>query len=195
MAPWSRSAVSGSDRPDRVLALAEELGLGLFPTYLEGDHLLGVNGAVERYGGEDFAMPEDALADISEVQERLTEMAAAVPLDEPWRASEAAAWDAQTVDAWLVANAKTENGLGYWRTMVPALFSADTAEMSLLHFLFYCRSGAPSTGSSPPTAGLRRAVWWAVRSSSRCGSPSGWATLCGSASLSRPSARTAGSWR
>ena len=25
--------------------------------------------------------------------------------------------------------------------MVPALFSADTAEMSLLHFLFYCRSG------------------------------------------------------
>jgi monoamine oxidase len=45
------------------------------------------------------------------------------------------------VDAWLVANAKTENGLGYWRTMVPALFSVDTAEMSLLHFLFYCRLG------------------------------------------------------
>ncbi len=126
---------------ERVLALAEELGLGLFPTYLEGDHLLGANGVVERYGGEDFALPEDALADISEVQKRLTEMATGVPLDEPWRAPEAAAWDAQTVDAWLVANAKTENGLGYWRTMVPALFSADTAEMSLLHFLFYCRSG------------------------------------------------------
>jgi monoamine oxidase len=97
---------------NRVLALAEELGLGLFPTYLEGDHLLGANGVVERYGGEDFALPEDALADISEVQERLTEMAAGVPLDEPWRASEAAAWDAQTVDAWLVANTKTETGLG-----------------------------------------------------------------------------------
>ena len=126
---------------DRVLALAEELGLELFPTYLEGDHLLAVNGAVERYGGEDFALPEDALADVSEVQERLTEMASNVPLDAPWRAAEASAWDAQTLDAWLVANAKTENGLGYWRTMVPALFSADTAEMSLLHFLFYCRSG------------------------------------------------------
>jgi monoamine oxidase len=126
---------------DRVLALAEELGLGLFPTYLEGDHLLGANGVVERYGGEDFALPEDTLADISEVQERLTEMAAGVPLDEPWRASEVAAWDAQTLDAWLVANAKTKTGLGYWRTMVPALFSAEAAEMSLLHFLFYCRSG------------------------------------------------------
>src|ERR687897_976499 len=86
-------------------------------------------------------MPGDALADVAEMQERFKEMAAEVPLEEPWRAAEAAAWDAQTVDAWLVANSKTKAGLGYWRTLVPALFSAETAEMSLLHFLFYCRSG------------------------------------------------------
>ena len=126
---------------DRVLALAEELGVGLYPTYEEGEHLLAVNGDIKRYGGEDFALPEDVLADIGETQERLEEMASTVPLEKPWRATEAAAWDAMTVDAWLVANTKTETGLGYWRTMVPALFSADTAEMSLLHFLFYCRSG------------------------------------------------------
>jgi monoamine oxidase len=126
---------------DRVLALAEELGVGLFPTYVEGEHFLAVDGNVERYGGDDFALPEDALADVGETQQRLQEMASTVPLDEPWRAAEAAAWDAQTVDAWLVANAKTETGLGYWRTLVPALFSAEAAEMSLLHFLFYCRSG------------------------------------------------------
>src|SRR3712207_9531075 len=46
---------------DRVLALAEELGVGLFPTYLEGDHFLAMDGAVKRYGGDDFALPEDAL--------------------------------------------------------------------------------------------------------------------------------------
>jgi len=68
-------------------------------------------------------------------------MAAEVPLDEPWRAQNADTWDAQTLDSWLVANAKTEVGLVYWRTLVPALFSAEPAEMSLLHFLFYCRSG------------------------------------------------------
>jgi monoamine oxidase len=126
---------------ERALALAEELGVGLFPTYLEGDHFLAVGGAVKRYGGDDFALPGDALADVAETQERLEEMAAEVPLDEPWRAAEAAAWDAQTVDAWLVANSKTEVGLGYWRTLVPALNSAEASEMSLLHFLFYCRSG------------------------------------------------------
>jgi monoamine oxidase len=126
---------------DAVLALAEELGVGLFPTYIEGDHFLAMDGNVRRYGGEDFALPADALADVAETQERFKEMAAEVPLDEPWRAAEAAAWDAQTVDAWLVANSKTEVGLGYWRTLVPVLFSAEAAEMSLLHFLFYCRSG------------------------------------------------------
>jgi monoamine oxidase len=126
---------------DRVLALAEELGVGLFPTYVEGEHFLAVGGNVERYGGDDFALPEDALADVGETQQRLQEMAAEVPLDEPWRAENADTWDAQTLDSWLVANAKTEVGLVYWRTLVPALFSAEPAEMSLLHFLFYCRSG------------------------------------------------------
>ena len=126
---------------DRVMALAEELGVGLFPTYAEGEHFLAVNGAVKRYGGDDFALPEDALADVGETQQRLEEMASSVPLEKPWRATEAAAWDAQTLDTWLVANSKTEIGLRYWRTLVPALFSAEASEMSLLHFLFYCRSG------------------------------------------------------
>jgi monoamine oxidase len=126
---------------DRVMALAEELGVGLFPTYAEGEHFLAVNGAVKRYGGDDFALPEDALADVGETQQRLEEMASSVPLEKPWRATEAAGWDAQTLDTWLVANSKTEIGLRYWRTLVPALFSAEASEMSLLHFLFYCRSG------------------------------------------------------
>src|SRR5919107_3821784 len=126
---------------DRVLALAEELGLRLFPTYAEGEHFLTLDGAVKRYVGEDFALPEDASADVEEAWERLQEMADEVPLEEPWSAENADTWDAQTLDSWLVANSKTETALGYWRTMVPALFSAEAAEMSLLHFLFYCRSG------------------------------------------------------
>src|SRR5215211_7990507 len=64
---------------DRVLALAEELGVGLFPTYVEGEHFLGVGGNAERYGGDDFALPEDALADVGEMQQRLQEMADEIP--------------------------------------------------------------------------------------------------------------------
>src|ERR671921_2334735 len=45
---------------DRVLALAEELGVGLFPTYIGGEHFLAVDGSVEGYGGEDFDLPGEA---------------------------------------------------------------------------------------------------------------------------------------
>ena len=93
---------------DRVLALAGELGVGVFPTYIEGDHLLAVDGEVRRYGGDDFALPEDALADVGGTQQRLARMAAEVPLDEPWRAPQAAAWDAQTLETWLVVNSETD---------------------------------------------------------------------------------------
>ena len=143
---------------ERVLALAGELRIDLFPTYIEGEHFLAVDGEVKRYGGDDFALPEDALADVGETQQRLAQMVTEVPLDRPWRAENAKTWDAQTLDAWLAANSETEVGLGYWRTLVPALFSAEASEMSLLHFLFYCRSGARSTGSSPPAAAPRRAA-------------------------------------
>jgi monoamine oxidase len=84
---------------DRVLALAEELGVGLFPTYIEGEHFLAIDGNVERYGGEDFALPENASADVAGAWERLQQMAAEVPLDEPWRAANADTCDAQTLDS------------------------------------------------------------------------------------------------
>src|ERR687889_87517 len=45
---------------DRVLALAEELGVGLFPTYTEGEHFLALDGEVKRFGGGDFPLPGDA---------------------------------------------------------------------------------------------------------------------------------------
>src|SRR5918993_3453012 len=59
---------------DRVLSLAEELGVGLFPTYIQGEHFLAVDGEVKHYGGDDFALPKDALADVGEAQQRLQEM-------------------------------------------------------------------------------------------------------------------------
>ena len=126
---------------DRVLALADELGVGTFPSYEEGDNLLGVDGGARRWADETFGLDEEALIDVAETQAALEAMAATVPLDAPWDAPDARELDAQTVESWLVANMKTETGLRFWRTLIPAIFSADTDQMSLLHFLFYVHSG------------------------------------------------------
>jgi monoamine oxidase len=126
---------------DRVLALADELGVGTFPSYDEGDHLLGIGGGTRRWQGEGYGLDEQALIDVAATQATLEALAATVPLDTPWDAPNARELDAQTIESWLVANTKTEEGLAFWRIIVPALFAADTDQMSLLHFLFYIHSG------------------------------------------------------
>ena len=73
---------------DRVLALADELGVGTFPSYDEGDHLLGLDGAARRWQGETFGLDEEALIDVAEAQGALEALAATVPLDAPWDAPE-----------------------------------------------------------------------------------------------------------
>jgi monoamine oxidase len=125
----------------RVLKLAEELGVATFPSYEEGDHILSVGGEVRRWQDETFGLDEEALIDVAETQAALEALAATVPLDAPWDAANARELDAQTVESWLVATMRTEHGLRFWRMLVPALFSAETDQMSLLHFLFYIHSG------------------------------------------------------
>src|SRR6201987_3501009 len=41
---------------DRVLALVDELGLATFPSYEEGDHLLGVGGGARHWQDETFGL-------------------------------------------------------------------------------------------------------------------------------------------
>jgi monoamine oxidase len=49
--------------------------------------------------------------------------------------------DRQTLDSWLVANTQDSTERRFLRLLVPALFSTETPELSLLHFLIYVRSG------------------------------------------------------
>ena len=126
---------------DRVLALAEELGIELFPTYEAGDNLLDLGGDLRRWQGEGFGLDEDELTDIAQLQSALEGLAVEVPLAAPWEASRAEEFDDSTLDAWLVAHARTETGLRFFRRSATGLFAAEATQMSLLHFLFYIRSG------------------------------------------------------
>jgi monoamine oxidase len=126
---------------DRVLALADELGIELFPSYEAGDNLLDLGGELRRWQGEGFGLDEDELTDIAQLQSALEGLAVEVPLDAPWEASRAEEFDDSTLDAWLVAHAGTETGLRFFRRAATGLFAAEATQMSLLHFLFYIRSG------------------------------------------------------
>jgi monoamine oxidase len=126
---------------DHVLGLIAELGLELFDTYDDGEYMVSLGGRVKRFKGDTFGLPPHVLVEVGLSQKRLEAMAAKVPLDAPWTAPKATAWDAQSLETWLRRNLRFERSREFWRAITAAIFSAEASEISLLHFLFYCHSG------------------------------------------------------
>jgi monoamine oxidase len=88
---------------DRMLALADEMGVKTFPGYNPGDSVYIADGRTQRYTGD---LPPDllGLADLALLVTRLDQLAAQVPVDEPWNAPNAEVLDSQTVETWVRAN-------------------------------------------------------------------------------------------
>lgn len=126
---------------DRMAALAEEFGVTSFPTYNEGKNLEFYRG--ERFAYEGALPMGDPLAMMESIEAMLdlNLMAAEVPLDTPWTAPSAPEWDGQTFETWLQAHVESEHARQLMTLAVESVFSVEPRDLSLLHFLFYVRSG------------------------------------------------------
>jgi monoamine oxidase len=123
-----------------VLGLIRELGLQTFATYDSGAGILARDGSVHQYVDEKLGLPERMLAEIGRLQAGLEGAAEGVPLASPWSTTDADELDRHTLDSWLASRTDDRDTLAYYRFLSRALFSAEAAEMSLLHFLFYIAS-------------------------------------------------------
>jgi monoamine oxidase len=128
-------------RQHRVNALCEELGLEIYPTYNDGEHLLDYRGRRGRYTGEIPPLPKVGLVDLGQSQLRLDRLAKRIPLDMPWTASDAERLDEQTFATWIRRNTRTASARFFWETYSQAVFAAEPQDMSLLHVLFYTHAG------------------------------------------------------
>jgi len=72
-------------------------------------------------------------------------MAHTVPLEAPWTAPDAAAWDAVSLHAWLEANVSSPRARQTLATAIEGVFGRATGPTSLLAALFWARSGDPLT--------------------------------------------------
>ncbi|WP_454175675.1 flavin monoamine oxidase family protein [Gordonia sputi] len=126
---------------DAALALIDELGLKTFPSYDTGEAITYFDGRAHRYSDETFGLADEDIMEVGRVWETVNSLAETVDLPTPWTTTGADELDRQTFDQWLVA--ETSNGVArrFFRLVVPALFSAESYELSLLHFLFYMKSG------------------------------------------------------
>jgi len=124
-----------------LLALSRELDVATFATYEQGEHLLEWRSRVRRYTGTIPRLGPVVLADVAQAQLRTERMARTVPLDAPWAAPRALEWDATTMETWLRRNVRTAAARDLLRIGIEAVWAADAGELSLLHALFYLRSG------------------------------------------------------
>lgn len=126
---------------DRMYELAEELGIGTFPTYDEGAEIVVWDGSGRRYTGDIPRMHPVAMADFIQVVMRIERLAKRIPLERPWEVPRAARWDRLTAGAWLHRAAKTRRARELLELFLTGILASDPANFSMLHFLFYVRSG------------------------------------------------------
>ncbi|MFI6940460.1 flavin monoamine oxidase family protein [Streptomyces sp. NPDC050418] len=139
---------------DRMKALADELGVGTFPTYNAGKNLLRKDGRNTPYATDGLlgAVPPidvAGLANAAAVQALLNDMAKKVPVGAPWTAPKAAEWDQQTFETWLKHNAIVPSAKFLFDVACTSVFSAEPRELSLLFVLFYI--AAAGNESNPGT--------------------------------------------
>jgi monoamine oxidase len=126
---------------DRVLELIDELGLETFPTHSEGANLLELDGRLRRYSGTIPRVGPAVLADIALARWRVDRMARRVDPGAPWETDGAQELDSQTFATWLRRGMRTRTARRLMTVAGRTVWGAEPSEMSLLHVLFYVRSG------------------------------------------------------
>lgn len=139
---------------DRIAALAAAVGVATFPTYDEGRHVVEMDGSRATFAGSftdaSLALVRDlskaisplALIDFEQARARLDRMARRVPVEAPWETPKARRWDSQTFATWVRRNTRTAAARSLFELVTEAVWAAEPADVSLLHVLFYTRSGS-----------------------------------------------------
>jgi monoamine oxidase len=123
-----------------VRALAREFGVELHPTHSAGDNVLFHNGDAKRFHGTAPPLNPIGLASFALGMVRIDRMAKRLPIEAPYEAKRAGAWDATTAGAWIARNAAPGVGRDLLEAAVRGLMTCDPSEVSLLHFLTLVRS-------------------------------------------------------
>jgi monoamine oxidase len=126
---------------DRMYALAKEYGINWYDTYNQGKNILDLNNTIRTYSGLIPKMDVLSLINIDYVLKKLDRMARRVPLDKPWSIPQAKEWDSLTLEAWVRKHCYTANCFKVVRAGLETVYASELNEVSLLHALFYIRSG------------------------------------------------------
>jgi len=125
---------------DAVLELARELGCQTVPTYSRGKNLIRWRGRVRSYRSTIPRLSILELLDVSRIQWRFDRVARRVPVDEPWRAPNAAELDGQSLDQWLRSVRASAGTRDLMAIMARVTWGCEPDAVSMLHAVRYVKA-------------------------------------------------------
>jgi len=125
---------------DRINALVAELGFATYPQTEDGDDVVLDALGSRRVSNIALGFSDEELLDYLTLVGELDAMAEQVPLDAPWEAPEALAWDSVSLREWVRGHDLSERASGLFEVGVQAVFAASSTQFSLLHAAHYLHS-------------------------------------------------------
>jgi monoamine oxidase len=126
---------------DRLYALLSEYHLDTYPTYNEGKHTLDIQGKLSYYTGLIPKVGLLSLLNLAFILEKLERMARKIQLQSPGKHPKSVEWDQQTLASFVQRHCRFAKAHVILQAGLETVFAAPLDSISLLHALFYIRSG------------------------------------------------------
>lgn len=126
---------------NRIYRLAKEYGVETFKTYDLGKSTQFFRGKVKRYKGLIPPLSIMSLLSLDRAIKKLDKLARDIDLAQPWLSPNAYFYDSMTLEVWMEQHVGFETARQFLKIAAEAIWAADPADISLLHALFYIKSG------------------------------------------------------
>ena len=126
---------------DRMYELCREFGIEYFETYNQGKNILDFAGKIKTYTGVIPKIDLFSLLNLDWTLRKMERLAKQIDLISPWSHPKAAEFDSQTLEDFLKKNSKTNSCFQVLKIGCETVFACELNELSLLHALFYLKSG------------------------------------------------------
>jgi len=126
---------------DLLDGLSRELGIERLKQNTKGKSIIRLAGHEYEYEGEIPELPEAEMIAFLAAVTTIETMAAGIDPISPWDSPDAEALDAMTAETWIHQNVENEFIAAFIRFTVLGVCVVEPSQISMLQFLFYCRSG------------------------------------------------------
>lgn len=127
----------GGTDADTASSNDQRVRLHTTPQYEDGKSIVDLDGKRTSGEREELGLEPALQKELDGLLAELDHLAAQVPLDAPWTASQAEEFDNITVEEWFDAHTKNKAMHRFFQMLARTYHAADTKQMSFLFFLFY----------------------------------------------------------